>query len=190
MLNLTGMYYKTLFVIGLLFQLIGQLLLAKGNDFVYAQKPIDFAHWFLLIGAALLIPQIGLFPKKIYTYIGVPIIIIGIVSIIGMCVLDFIWWSQPTQEVRNEFASQISKVPSIWKPFITTTPKFINMGLFLLSLNYLRENKLGVSIVVLATIIKLFGWSFIPYSLVYVYLFTFIGFIVIFYKNPKKKFYA
>ena len=106
-------YYKILFVIGLLFESIGQILLSKGNDFVYALKPIDFAHWSLLAGAAFLIPQIGQFPKKIFSYIGVPVTIIGIVCIIGMCVLDFIWWSQPTQEIRSEFAGQISKVPSI-----------------------------------------------------------------------------
>lgn len=35
---------KTLFLIGLLFFLIGQMILAKGNDFVYHQAPIDFAH--------------------------------------------------------------------------------------------------------------------------------------------------
>ncbi len=179
------MNYKPLFILGLLFELIGQLLLAPGNEFVYAQKPIDFAHWFILIGAALLIPQIGQFPKKIYTYIGVPILIIGIISFIGMCVLDFIWWSQPNQEIRNEFAAHISKVPSIWKPFITTTPKFLNIGLFIISLNYIKEHKIGFVMVLIATIIKMFGWYFIPYSLVFVYLFTLIGFVLIFFRKIK-----
>jgi hypothetical protein len=177
-------YYKILFVLGLLFETIGQVLLTKGNEFIYALRPIDFAHWLLLIGVILLIPQIGNFRKSIFTFIGVPFILIGIMSIIGMCVLDFIWWSQPTQEIRNEFTNHISKVPSIWKPFISTTPKFLNIGLFILSLNYLKEHKIGVSIIILATIIKLFGGQFIPYSLVFVYLLTFIGFVIIFFKKP------
>lgn len=175
-------YYQILFFIGLLFESIGQILLSKGNDFVYALKPIDFAHWSLLIGVVLLIPQIGNFRKSIFTYIGVPIILVGITCIIGMCVLDFIWWSQPTQEIRNQFAGNISKFPSIWMPFITTGPNFLNVGLLLLAFNYLKESKLAVSLIVLATFIVFFG-RFIPSRLIYVYLITAISYGLIFYKK-------
>ena len=48
--NITEMTYKISFIIGLVFFLIGQIIMSKGNDFVYAQEPIDFAHWFLLVG--------------------------------------------------------------------------------------------------------------------------------------------
>jgi hypothetical protein len=178
------MNYKPLFILGLLFEAIGQILLAQGNDFVYALKPIDFAHWSLLLGVAFLIPQLGQFPKSIFTYIGIPTIIIGLVCIIGMCVLDFIWWSQTTQEIRNEFAGHLSKFPSIWKPFITTGPDFLNVGLLILSLNYIKQNKLGVAIIILATLIIFFA-RFIPYRLIYGYLVTAIGFSLIFYKKNK-----
>ena len=176
-------YYKILFVIGLLLEVVAQIMLSKGNEFVYALRPIDFAHWSLLLGAVLLIPQIGNFKTSVFTYIGVPVILVGIASIIGMCVLDLIWWSQPTQEIRNEFANHLIKFPSIWKTFIATYPKFLNIGLFILSLNFYTQNKAGVLIVMLATIIKLFGSAFIPYHLIYVYLLTFIGFCLIFF-NP------
>jgi hypothetical protein len=113
---------KILFIVGLVFILAGQLILAQGNDFVYDQEPIDFAHWFLLAGVTLMIPQTVTFPKKIYSLIGIPLTLIGIVCIIGMCVLDFIWWSFPNQEMRNEFTDHISNVPSIWKPFMSFGP--------------------------------------------------------------------
>ncbi|MGB0891054.1 MAG: hypothetical protein ACPGUU_01790 [Flavobacteriaceae bacterium] len=177
-------YYKILFVLGLLFETLGQMLLSNGNEFVYALRPIDFAHWSLLIGVVLLIPQIGNFGKSFFTYIGVPFILIGITCIIGMCVLDFIWWSQPTQEIRNEFAGQISKIPSIWKPFITIGPGFINLGLLLLSLNYFKKHKIGVLLIILATLIISFG-NFIPYRLIYVYFFTALGYGLIFFNNKK-----
>ncbi|TVZ56667.1 hypothetical protein OD91_1963 [Lutibacter sp. Hel_I_33_5] len=183
------MNYKPIFILGLIFEAIGQLLLAQGNDFVYALKPIDFAHWSLFLGAALLTPQIGQFPKSIFTYLGVPTIIIGIVCIIGMCVLDFIWWSQPNQEVRSEFAGQISKIPSIWNPFIKYGPNFLNVGLLILSFNYFKKHKLGVSLIVLATLIVFLG-RFIPHRLIYVYLITAIGFGVIFYKKQKNEYQA
>lgn len=188
-LTIIKMNYKILFIIGLLFEVIAQSLLAKGNDFVYAQKPIDFAHWFLLLGVVFMIPQVISFPKKVYSYLGKPLAIIGIVCIIGMCVLDFIWWSYPTQELRIEFANHISQFPSIWKTFLKIGPSsyFINLGLFILSLNYFKENKIGVSIVLTATIIILF-LRFIPNRLIYGYLITAIGFSVIFFKKHRESF--
>jgi len=155
--------YRFLFLMGLLFEAIGQLLLSYGNDFVYALEPIDFAHWSLLLGVVLMIPQISTFPQKVFSYIGMPIALIGVVCIIGMCVLDFIWWSMETQEIRNEFAAHISNVPSIWKPFITTGPNFLNIGLMILSFNYVKESKIGIIIIVLATMM-LFNLIPVPFK--------------------------
>jgi hypothetical protein len=175
---------KILFLVGLVFILIGQLILAKGNDFVYNQEPIDFAHWFLLIGVTLLIPQVVNFPKKIYSLIGIPLSLIGIVCIIGMCVLDFIWWSFPNAEMRNEFTNHISQVPSIWKPFMTIGPssKIFNLGLLILSLNYIKKGKLGIILVFIANLIL---WNIIPlpYRLVFGYAITLIGFGIILLKE-------
>jgi hypothetical protein len=39
-----NMTYRVFFLLGLLFFLIGQIILAQGNEFVYSQQPIDFAH--------------------------------------------------------------------------------------------------------------------------------------------------
>ena len=176
---------KILFLFGLVFFLIGQLLLAKGNDFVYRQEPIDFAHWFLLIGVVLMIPQTVVFPRKKFNLIGIPLTLIGIVCIIGMCVLDFIWWSFPTEEMRNEFTNHISQVPSIWKPFMTIGPssKVFNLGLLILSLNYLEKGKLGIIILLVANLIL---WHIIPlpFRLVFGYVLTLIGFsIILLHKN-------
>ena len=176
---------KILFLFGLVFFLIGQLILAKGNDFVYRQEPIDFAHWFLLIGVVLMIPQTVVFPRKKFNLIGIPLTLIGIVCIIGMCVLDFIWWSFPTEEMRNEFTNHISQVPSIWKPFMTIGPssKVFNLGLLILRLNYLEKGKVGIIILLVANLIL---WHIIPlpFRLVFGYVLTLIGFsIILLHKN-------
>ena len=183
------MNYKTLFIIGILFEVVGQILLSFGNDFVYALKPIDFAHWSLLLGVVFMLPQVVHFPNKIFSYVGIPMTIIGIVCIIGMCVLDFIWWSYPTQEMRIEFSNHISQIPSIWKPFITIGPSsyIFNLGLLFLSFNYFKQNRIGVLIVVLASLIIFFG-RFIPSRLIYGYLITAIGFSYIFCGKNRKSF--
>jgi len=179
------MTYRILFLIGLVFFLTGQIMLAQGNDFVYSQKPIDFAHWFLLLAVVLLIPQVvSSFPKKIFSFIGIPLTLIGITCIIGMCVLDFIWWSFPSEETRSEFTKHIAQVPSIWKPFITIGPssKVFNLGLFILSLNYFNKERVGVVIVFVATLVL---WHIIPlpFRLVFGYSLTLIGFSVILLRN-------
>jgi len=182
-----GITYKILFLVGLTFFLIGQFILAKGNDFVYGQEPIDFGHWFLLIGVTLLIPQTVVFPKNFFSFIGIPLTLIGIVCIIGMCVLDFIWWSFPNDEMRTEFTNHISQVPSIWKPFITIGPssKIFNLGLLFLSLNYIKNGKLGVILILIANLIL---WHIIPlpYRLVFGYAITLVGFSIIFLKENDK----
>lgn len=182
------MAYKILFLTGLVFFLTGQIILAQGNDFVYSQRPIDFAHWFLLIGVVFMIPQTVSFPKKIVSYVGIPLVLTGIACIIGMCVLDFIWWSFPNEEARIEFTRHVSKVPSIWTPFITTgsSSKVFNLGLFLLSLNYLKQEKVGVVIILLATLILMHIIP-LPFRLVFGYSLTLIGFSIIFIKPGDKK---
>lgn len=181
------MAYKILFILGLLFFLAGQLLLVQGNDFVYNLSPIDFAHWFLLVGVVLLIPQVISFPKKIFSFIGTPLTLIGIVATIGMCVLDFIFWSFPTDEMRIEFADHITKVPSIWETFMVIGPssKVFNLGLFLLSLNYWKDEKVGIGILFLASLIL---WNLIPvpFRLVIGYTLTLIAFTLIFFGRHRK----
>lgn len=178
------MINKIFFLTGLAFFLIGQIILTQGNDYVYSQEPIDFAHWFLLVGAVFMIPQVLSFPKNIYRYIGTPLTLVGIVCIIGMCVLDFIWWSFPDEESRVEFTNHISQVPSIWKTFITIGPssKIFNLGLLILSLNYFKKEKLGVALIFIATLIL---WHIIPvpFRLVSGYALTLIGFSIIFFRK-------
>ncbi|MCL5245186.1 hypothetical protein M4I21_05155 [Cellulophaga sp. 20_2_10] len=185
--KMPAVVYRILFLIGVALFLTGQIILSKGNDYVYAQEPIDFAHWFLLVGVVLLIPQVVFFPKKIYSLIGIPLTLIGITCIIGMCVLDFIWWSFPNQETRNEFTKHISQVPSIWKTFMTIGPssKIFNLGLLILSLNYLKKGKVGIVIILVANLIL---WHIIPlpFRLIFGYALTLIGFSIIFIQSTKK----
>ena len=180
------MVYRYSFLVGLLAMLLGQILLAQGNDFVYNQKPIDFAHWSFLLGAVLLLPQIVSFPKKPSSYIGIPLSIMGVAATIGMCVLDFIFWSFPTEELRNDFALHMSQVPSIWKPFMSIGPssKVFNLGLLLLAFTHIKEKKIGVAIILIANLIL---WHIIPipYRLVVGYTLTLIGFSLVLLPSKK-----
>ena len=78
------------FLLGLLVYTVGQFLIFiffNDIDALHSQEPIDFAHWFMLIGALLLIPQIGNFPKTKLNLIGTPVLVIGIGLIIFVFIL-------------------------------------------------------------------------------------------------------
>lgn len=174
------MAYRILFILGISFILTGQLILSNGNEYVYSQRPVDFAHWFLLVGVVLMIPQVLSFPKKIFSYIGIPLTLIGIVCTIGMCVLDFIFWSFPTDAMRQDFANHITQVPAIWKVFVTIGPssKVFNLGLLILSLNHFKTKKPGILLLLIASLVL---WHLIPlpHRLITGYALTLIAFILI-----------
>jgi 4-hydroxybenzoate polyprenyltransferase len=75
-------------------------------------------------------------------------------------------------------------VPSIWKPFISvgSTSKIFNVGLLILSLNYLKNQKVAIGVLFIATLV-LMSVIPVPYRLVVGYSLTLIAFAVILLKN-------
>ena len=117
-------------VLGLIFLLTSQLLFSRGFDFLQAQRPIDFAHWFLLIGACCLIAFNFVFPKGIFNTIASVLTSLGVIAHIGMCAIDFVLWSyRDNQSGRNELIGQLINIPSIWYPFMVVGPSLLYIGL-------------------------------------------------------------
>ena len=108
---------KQLCLLGLLFFLISYLFFSKVlPDF---QLPIDFAHWFNLIGACFLLSFNDVFPKNRINAIASFVTTLGVVAHVGLCTIDFIMWSFGNNEVAKEaLSSQISNTPSILYPFV------------------------------------------------------------------------
>lgn len=174
-------YIKSLFIIGFLLQIVAQVVFSL-TDKINLLKPIDFIHWTILLGIVLIIPGILRFSNGSFSKIGTPLTIAGIIFFIGMCILDFIRRNMPNQEMRNEFAGYLSQFPTIWKPFISKGPSFLNIGILLLSLNYIRQNKLGVILVLIAALF-IFGIIPTPSKMIFGYFTTLIGFGVLFLKK-------
>jgi hypothetical protein len=169
---------------------VGQVILAKGQEFVFAQKPIDYAHWFLLVGAILMFSFSSVFPKNTFHFIGTLITIIGITAFIGMCTIDFILWSFKTEESRTEFLSLLFNTPSISLPFIIVGPSFLYIGLTIQSLNYFRTNFPGFILTVSGTIIIGIGQLITHQRIIVVFghvIFAF-GLVLLLYLKPKKNY--
>src|SRR5699024_10306376 len=100
---------KTLCLIGLLLFVTSYIMFSQGAKLTFAQKPIDFAHWFNLIGVVLLISFNNVFPKnKIHSLVSF-LTTLGVIAHIGLCTIDFIMWSYGNDEIsKAELSNHIS----------------------------------------------------------------------------------
>ena len=155
--------YEFCFLLGLLFYTIGQFLIFIFFDVGEwrNQEPIDFTHWFMLIGVLLLIPQIGNFPKSKLNLIGIPLLVIGIGLMIGMCVLDFIFWSIKSPKFDSEIATHLTNTSAIWDPFMNFNGWFFNLGLLTSSFSYFKNSKIGTLLVLIGTLVIIIGGGWI-----------------------------
>lgn len=148
---------KQLCLLGLLFFLISYLFFSKVlPDF---QLPIDFAHWFNLIGACLLLSFNDVFPKNKFNFVASIVTAFGVIAHIGLCTIDFIMWSFGNNEVAKEVLSnQISHTPSILYPFIIVGPSLLFIGLAAHALSVIKTNFLSSMMVVVSA--PAIGFSF------------------------------
>ena len=136
--------YEWYFLLGLFLYTVGQFLIFiffNDIDALHSQEPIDFAHWFMLIGVLLLIPQIGNFPKTKLNLIGTPVLVIGIGLIIGMCVIDFVFWSLKDPVLKSQVTKHLINTPEIWTPFMSVSGKIFSFGLLTSSFNYFKKSR-------------------------------------------------
>lgn len=174
--------FESLFLAGLLAYTLGQFLIFvyfDGIDALHAQEPIDFAHWFMLIGVLLLVPQATHFPKSKLHFVGGPLLVLGIGLIVGMCVLDFVFWSIDSADQKRELAAHLINSPAIWLPFMTLSGKIFNLGLLISAFSYYKLSKIGPLVVLLGTLIIHAGGGWLN---VVGYMVLTAGFAVSFYQ--------
>ena len=130
---------KTLCLIGLIFFVTSYVFFSQVS--LNAQKHIDLAHWFNLIGAALLLYFNFVFPKNRLNSIASVLTALGVIAHIGLCTIDFIIWSFGNDDIgRNELREQISNTPLILYPFVIVGPSLLFVGLAAHALNFIKTN--------------------------------------------------
>jgi len=144
-------------VIGLLFFFISYLFFA--NILPSFHEPIDFAHWFNLIGACLLLSFNYEFPKNKLNSFASILTALGVIAHIGLCTIDFIMWSfGDNDNAKAELSYQIRNTPSLFYPFIVIGPSLLFMGLSMHALNFIKSYFILVVMVVLGSVA--IGFSF------------------------------
>lgn len=148
---------KQLCLLGLLFFLISYLLFSKVLP--NFQKPIDFAHWFNLIGACLLLSFNDVFPKNRLNAVASVVTALGVIAHIGLCTIDFIISGYGNDDFAGvELSRHISTIPSILYPFVIVGPSLLFIGLSLHALNFIKTNTISAVMICLSSIA--IGFSF------------------------------
>ncbi len=172
--------------LGLTFIIISQVLFYQGFEFLQAQKPIDFAHWLLLIGACMSIAFSFIFPKSIINTVSTALTVLGIVAHIGMCTVDLALWSYGTDEAsRNDLVGHLMNTPSIWIPFFTIGPSLLYIGLASQVWQFIRSHTTYALITLVGSALIGFG-QFIPnnriFAVIGMFLFA-LGLILLVFRK-------
>ncbi len=126
-------------ILSLVLIIVSRLLFTFGTGFIYDQEPIDYAHWSLLLGSVLASSFIFAFPNNIISKISSLLLIVGIVASIGMCVIDFIFWSYDELESREAFFKHMYSQKVIWTPFMEIGPALFYAGLTTYLWQFIKE---------------------------------------------------
>ena len=134
---------RNLCVVGLLLFVTSYVFFSQGS--LSAQKTIDIAHWFNLIGAVLLFSFNSVFRKKNKLHSIASVLTgIGVVAHIGLCTIDFVMWSFGNDDIgRNALSEQIGTTPFILYPFIIVGPSMLFAGLAVHALNFIKTNPIS-----------------------------------------------
>jgi hypothetical protein len=125
----------------------GQFLIVQGQAFVMAQRPLDWAHWFLLAGAVILMWRLTEIPVGWVGRLGRIAMVAGGAAFIGMSVIDFALWSSPSEAARQAFSNQLQQTPAISLPFMSVGPSLLFLGLGALVLEWVAAMRWRVGLV-------------------------------------------
>ncbi len=182
------MKLKILGTIGLIFLIVNQLLLLKGNDFIQAQNPIDYTHWLLMVGVLLSLSFNHIFDKSNFNSMASILTSLGVIALMGQAIIDFVWWSYGSDHTgMNNLINQLMNKPSIRIPFITLGPALFYLGLAMHTGKYLKTHAIWSIVTIIGVIIIGLG-SFIYDSRILIVLghliFT-LGILALVYKKRR-----
>lgn len=182
------MKLKIYATIGLVFLIINQIMLLKGNEFIQTQEPIDYAHWLLLIGVLLTLSLNYIFSDNIFSNAATVLTSLGVVALIGQATIDFLWWSYGTNYAgMNDLTNQIMSRPSIRIPFVTIGPALFYLGLITHAGKLIRKQPIWSITAILGVVtIGLGSFAYDSRMLIIIgHIILAIGLIVLIFKKEK-----
>jgi hypothetical protein len=143
----------SLFLMGL-----GQTFLTLGRDFINAQRPIDWAHWLILLGAVGAVTSIislktkGILEKIATTFVG-----LGAIAFIGMVAIDILLWTIPPDPNVDDVLDEALSSPGVAIPFLWVGPSLFFIGLALKGLTWWKSNTWAAALLIVGTLLCGYG---------------------------------
>jgi len=184
------MKLKIYATIGLIFLIINQMMLLKGNEFIQTQEPIDYAHWLLLVGVLLTLSLNYIFSNNIFSNVATVLTSLGVIALIGQATIDFSWWSYGTDYAgMDNLTNQIMSRPSIRIPFVTIGPALFYLGLATHAGKLMRIQPIWSIVTLLGVVtIGLGSFAYDSRMLIIVgHIILAIGLVALIYKKDKNK---
>ncbi len=120
------------FCAGLCIFTIGQFWIYYFRATTKDLSSIDISHWLMLFGSVLYLPYTMSLPRKGIALIASILMTIGTICIVGMCIIDFVFWAIPDDDIRTSVAIALSSTPMIWEPFMVWGNEEVLMTAFIL----------------------------------------------------------
>lgn len=121
---------------------------------------IDFFHWLILFGAVFQLPfAVNLRQSPLAIGAGI-VLVLGLVSTIGMCVLDFVFWALPDPSMSQAVADELVTTPSIWPVFMGYGPEEVQyVGYLLAAFTFRKMSLPGTALILLGAVLTIAGPS-------------------------------
>ena len=136
---------------------LGQMLLGFGREFIDSQRPIDWAHWLLLVGAVGVAISVAQTKSGPIGKIARTLIIVGAIAFISMCAIDFLLWTLPAEPTIDDALDEALNSPGIAIPFLQVGPSLLFIGLALKALEWWRLSMWGVTLLICGTLLSGYG---------------------------------
>jgi hypothetical protein len=133
---------------------VGQLLLSFGRDFINAQRPIDWAHWLILMGAVGGAISIQGFGYRRIGRIARSLVVIGAVGFGGMVAIDLLLWTLPAEPMLDDALGAALDAPHVAVPFLWVGPALFFIGLALAAVEWLRLSAWAAGLFIVGTVLS------------------------------------
>lgn len=169
---------KLVFLVGLSIFSIGQFWIYQFGSTTKELSSVDVSHWIMLIGVVLYLPYIMRLPRHGVGLIASILMTIGVVCMIGMCIIDLVFWGIADDGLRAAVAKELINTPIIWQPFMLWGNEEVLMTGFILACSlYIKHSKVGPLLVVFGSTLAIAGASWFNFI---AYILISIGFLICF----------
>ncbi len=151
---------RVLLITGFLAYIVSLTLVFAIGSSSRGETEIDYVHWLMLSGAALMLPFATSLRHSSAAVFAALLFTSGIVFTIGMCVIDLVFWSIADGGLRAAVAKELTASPSVWSPFMLYgSEEVFYGGMVAASLCYWRANRIGTGLVLVGAILAIAGPS-------------------------------